>query len=153
MLTARKPSIWKQHYDISADGTPLTTWNARMWKNGGSFELWGRAFEVGANMWGSKYGMSTKDGAEVAKADRVGRKHWTVQAGGRTYEFSRTSAWKREQALLDASGRQVGSVRRPSTWRTDVEADLPGLPPEVAVFVLVVVLTMWDQQDSAAAAT
>ena len=53
--------------------------------------------------------------------------------------------------LQDASVRQVGSVRRPSMWRSDVQADLPGLPPEVQVFALVVVPTMWEQQDAVAA--
>jgi hypothetical protein len=37
-------------------------------------------------------------------------------------------------------------------WRGDAVADLPGLPPPVQVFVLAVVLSMWDAQAAAASA-
>jgi hypothetical protein len=40
----------------------------------------------------------------------------------------------------------VGSVRRNSIWRSDAVADLPGLPLTVEVFVLAVVLAMWDSE-------
>jgi hypothetical protein len=36
-------------------------------------------------------------------------------------------------------------------WRGDVAADLPGLPPAVQIFVLAVVLTMWDWSSGGAA--
>ncbi len=42
-------------------------------------------------------------------------------------------------------------MRRTSAWRGDVAADLPGLPLPVQVFVLGVVITMWDAQAAAAA--
>jgi hypothetical protein len=38
----------------------------------------------------------------------------------------------------------VGSVRRKSMWRIGAVTDLPGLTTPVEVFVLAVVLTMWD---------
>ena len=38
-----------------------------------------------------------------------------------------------------------------SRWRRDAVADLPDLPLAVQVFVVVVVLTMWDAQATAAA--
>jgi len=43
----------------------------------------------------------------------------------------------------------VGSVRRTSFWRGDVAADLPGLPLPVQIFVVGVVITMWEQQAAA----
>jgi hypothetical protein len=43
----------------------------------------------------------------------------------------------------------TGSLRRTSTWRGDAVADLPGLPPLVALFALVVVLTSWDMASAA----
>jgi hypothetical protein len=40
----------------------------------------------------------------------------------------------------------AGSVRRISTWRGEAEADLPGLPLPVQVFVLVSLLAVWDEE-------
>ena len=150
MLEARKASVWKNRYDIIADGRRLATWDESSWKAGGTVELDGRRYEVRANMWGNKYGMVDADGTPVASADRVGRKNWTVEAGGRTYEFHRASMWRQEEEL-HSEGRRVGSVKRSSIWRGDAVADLPGLPRPVEVFVLAVVLTMWDSAAAAAA--
>ena len=152
MLEAKKASVWKNRYDIIADGRLLATWDASSWKAGGTVELGGRRYEVRANMWGSKYGMVDQDGTPIASADRVGRKNWTVEADGRTYEFHRASMWRQEEEL-HLEGRRVGSVRRKSMWRGDVVVDLPGLPPTVAVFVLAVVITMWDRAAAATTST
>ncbi|HEV2089171.1 MAG TPA: hypothetical protein VGR21_12735 [Cryptosporangiaceae bacterium] len=150
MLEARKTSVWKNTYEITADGRPLARWDGSVWKAGGQFELDGQRYQVRGNMWGSKYGMVTEDGTPVAAAERVGRKRWTVEADGRTYEFQRASIWRNEQQLLVA-GQPVGSVKRKSMWRNDAVADLPGLPVPVQVFVLAVVLPMWDWDDATAA--
>jgi len=130
-------------------GGGLATWDSSSWKTGGTVELDGRRYEVRANMWGSKYGMVDEFGTPIASADRVGRKNWTVEADGRTYEFHRPSAWRNDQEL-HFEGRRVGSVKRISAWRGGAVTDLPGLPLPVEVFVLAVVLTMWDQAADAA---
>ena len=150
MLEATKPSIWRNNYDITVDGRPLARWEGSLWKAGGTFELDGRRYHVRSNMWGSTYGMADDDDTAVATADRVGRKRWTVEADGLTYAFQRPSLWRSEEELL-SEGRRVGSVTRTSIWRSDAVADLPGLPLPVQVFVLVVVLTTWDQDASSAA--
>jgi hypothetical protein len=151
MLEARKASVWKNRYAITEDGRPLATWDGSSWKADSSFELEARRYVVRANMWGNTYGMVDQDGIPIASADRVGRKRWTVDADGRTYHFQRASVWRSEEEL-HSGGRRVGSVRRKSTWRGDAVAvaDLPGLPLPVAVFVLGVVLTMWDSAAAAA---
>lgn len=151
MLEAKKVSVWKNRYDIIADGRWLATWDKSSWKAGGTVELEGWRYEVQANLWGSKYGMAAEDGTRIASADRVGRKNWTVEADGRTYEFRRASPWRQEEEL-HCEGRRVGSVKRNSIWRGSAMADLPGLPLSVQVFVLAVVLTKWDS-DAAVAAT
>jgi hypothetical protein len=150
MIEARKASVWKNRYDIIADGRRLATWDGSSWKTGGTVELDGRRYEVRANLWGSKYGMADENGTRIASADRVGRKNWTVEADGRTYEFRRASVWRQEEELL-SEGRRVGSVKRKSIWRSDAVADLPGLPLSIEVFVLAVVLTMWDSDAAIAA--
>jgi hypothetical protein len=151
MLTASKVSVWRNRYDLALDGSPLATWEGRVWKTGGTFDLAGRSYDVRSNTWGTRFEMTDQVGVTVAAADRVGRKRWSVEAGGRTYRFQRTSFWHSEETLM-ADDQPVGSVRRTSVWRGDAAADLPGLPLPVQVFVLVVVLTMWDSQAATAAA-
>jgi hypothetical protein len=149
MLEAKKASVWRNRYNITSAGLPLVTWDGSAWKHGGTFELAGQRYSVRGNMWGSKYGMVDEHGTRVASADRVGRKHWTVEVQGQTYSFRRVSMWRNEEELL-VEGRRVGSVKRTSVWRRDAVADLPGLAPPVQIFVLAVVLTMWDEQAAAA---
>lgn len=142
--------MWKNRYDITADGEQLATWDESSWKTGGTLELDGRHYEVRANMWGTRYELVDGDGTAIASADRVGRKSWTVEADSRSYEFHRVSMWRQEEELR-SDGQRVGSVRRKSIWRGDAVADLPGIPRPVEVFVLAVVLTMWDLAAASAA--
>jgi hypothetical protein len=150
MLQARKVNVWRNRYELASDGQPLTTWDRRTWRTGGTFELAGRRYDVRGNVWATRFEMTDEFGMNVAAADRVGRKRWTVEASGRSYQFQRASLWRSEQMLV-TDGRPVGSVRRASAWRGDAVAELPGLPLPVQVFVLVVVLTMWDSSEAAAA--
>jgi hypothetical protein len=122
-----------------------------MWRSGGTFELEGRTYTIRSNGWGTKYTMTTGSDRVVASAERVGRKNWTVQAGGHTYSFQRTSIWRQEQSLL-RQGRTTGMIKRTSSWRSDATAELPELEPAVRVFVFAVVLTMWDNTRAAAGA-
>lgn len=150
MLEARKVSLWRNRYEIVADGQSLAMWEGRVWRSGGAFELAGRRYDVNSNVRGTRFEMTDEASMTAATADRVGRKRWTVEASGRTYRFQRVSWWRSEE-LLVADGRPVGSVRRVSRWRGDAVADLPDLSLPLQVFVVVVVLTMWDAQAAAAA--
>jgi hypothetical protein len=89
---------------------------------------------------------------EVALVERAGRKYWTVQSGGRTYEFRRASIWGKEQELV-VDGVKVGSVRRTSGWTGAIKADLPGMPLPVQICVVGVQIAIWREQQSAAAAS
>ncbi len=85
----------------------------------------------------------------MAQADGLGRRRWTVTASGVVHQFQRASVWRSDQLLL-AGEQPVGVVRRTSSWFGRAEADLPGLPVPVQVFVLVVLLTRWDNTEAAA---
>ena len=152
MLRAKKISVWRSRYEITADERIVATWEGSMWKTGGTFELDGRRYEIRGNVWGSRYGMVTDGGTAVASADRVGRRRWTVEAGGQVYTFERASIWRQDQ-VLHSEGRGIGRIRRTGMWRGDATADLPGIPLPVQLFMLAVVLTMWDQQAAAGAAS
>jgi hypothetical protein len=152
MLEARKPSVWRSRYDILSDGRPLTTWQPSHWRPGGRFTLDRQEFEVRSNAWGTKYTMTNQSRVPIASAEGVGRKHWTVTAGGQTYHFERTSIWRSEEQLI-MQGRRAGFVRRVGMWRGDTIADLPGLPLPVQVFVLGLLVTKWDQASASAASS
>lgn len=102
-----------------------------------------------ANAWATQYQMTADGGSVTATANRVGRKHWTVEALGQTYQFQRSGFWRPEELLI-ANGQPVGTIRRTSNWRGGATASLPGLPLPVAVFVLVVNLAKWDAQAAVA---
>ena len=143
MLAAKRAGFWRGDYELSAGGRPLTRWNARIWRGGGTFDIEGRRYEVRAVRFGSRYEFRDRTGMPLAVANRVGRKRWNVEAEGRTYTFERASFWRSEERLV-VDGRPVGTVRRLGAFRGDAVADLPGLPLPLQVFVFTVVLSAWD---------
>lgn len=151
MLTAQQSDFWGRTYVISLDGVELTQFNPKQWGAGGTFHLDGTPYELTSNMWGATYALTTTGDKVIATAEKVGRKHWTVESEGRVYQFERISMWRGDQALM-ASGQQVGTLRRAKGWKLGVAAELPTLPVPVRVFVVAVVLTMWRAQAAAAAA-
>ncbi|GAA0584756.1 hypothetical protein GCM10010172_82180 [Paractinoplanes ferrugineus] len=151
MLTAERTGLLRGRYQLSADGQPVAVWDPSWWRTGGDFDVQGRRYQVRANGWGTKYRMLDETGGEVALVERAGRKHWTVRAGGRTFEFRRASIWGNQQDLL-ADGVRVGSLRRTSAWSGAIEADLPGMPLPVQICVVGVQIAIWQAQQSAAAA-
>src|SRR5437773_2813916 len=143
MLTAEKPSPWGRPYDISVGGRHIARWEPSWWKSGGVFDLDGQRYQVHGNALGSRFELIGPTGQPLAAAQRVGSKLWTVQAGTDTYRFRRASIWRGDQELL-LGDQAVGSIRRGSMWRRSAVAELPGMPQPVQVFVLCVVLAMWD---------
>jgi len=149
MLTAERMSMFRGRYRMSSDGRPVAEWDPSWWRTGGDFEVDGRRFTVRANGSGTKFRMLDQAGEEVARVERAGRKHWTVVAEGRTYEFRRASHWGNQQELL-ADGVKVGSLRRTGSWSGDIEADLPGMPLPVQICVVGVQIAIWRAQQAAA---
>ncbi|BBH71380.1 hypothetical protein ACTI_80650 [Actinoplanes sp. OR16] len=151
MLKAERKSMWRSQYDLFQDGVPVAFWDSSVWKSGGRFTLDGRDYQVRSNAWGSKYSMTDGSGAVVASAAKVNRKNWTVEAGGRVYDFQRTSIWRNEQQMLH-NGIPVGVIKRTSSWTGNLEADLPGLPLAIQIFVLGVLIAVAEASAAAAAA-
>jgi hypothetical protein len=147
-MEARKVSVWRSRYSVTERGREIAIWDSSVWKNGGEFELEGHLFQVKSNAWGNRYSMVDDSGAVVASADRVGRKRWSVEAGGQTYQFRRRSPWSSEEELVLGDTR-VGSVRKTSFWRGDIDVELPTLTTAVQLFVLGVIISAWDAQAAA----
>ncbi len=150
MLMAKRTSIWRANYEVTQDSHLVARWDGSLWRSGGDINVAGQEFQVRGNAWGSRFSMLDKAGGVIASAERVGRKRWSVTAGAVTYQFQRASIWSEAQDLL-VDGRKVGSVRKVSLWRGDVAVDLPGVPLPVQVFVLGVLVTMWQAHSAAAA--
>ncbi|MEU4242542.1 hypothetical protein [Actinoplanes sp. NPDC026619] len=151
MLVAERVSMWRGRYRMVADGREIATWDPSWWRTGGDFEVDGHRFGVRANGWGTKYRMLDEAGNEVALVERAGRKHWSVRADGRTYEFRRASMWGNQQEML-LDGVTVGSMRRTSGWTGAIEADLPGMPLPLQIFVVGAQIARWQAEQSAASA-
>ena len=54
MLEARRVGLWRNRYEIIADGQPLAMWDGRVWRSGGTFDLAGRRYDVKSNVWGTR---------------------------------------------------------------------------------------------------
>ena len=101
-----------------------------------------------ASVWRNSYDI-TVDSRPLARWDGSSWKAGgTFELDGRRYDV-RTNMWATTYVMAD--GVPVGSVKRNSMWRSDTVADLPLLPLPVQVFVLAVVLTVWDQAASSGA--
>jgi hypothetical protein len=154
MLYAQRRGSLKYEYGIVDEtGKLLTMWIQKALQQAGEFELDGARYTVRTAGWTQRQAsLITADGTVLAEADGVGRKRWTVQAGGVVHNFERASILRSDQALVNAGQQQIGLIRRAGFWGQRAQADLPGLPLPVAVFALVVTLMLWERNDSAAAA-
>jgi hypothetical protein len=150
MLEATKQGFLGNRYDIHADGQPVAAWNSKFWRSGGEITLAGHRYSVDATMFTNRFTMRDAQGTVVATAEKAGRKNWTVVADGKPHRFRRSSLMGNRQDLL-VGDNAVGSIRRTGFWRNTVEADLPTLSLPAQVFVVGVMVSVWNSQDSAAA--
>jgi hypothetical protein len=143
MIEARRVSALSGRYELVADGERVATWERSGWRPGGMLELDGRRYVLRADPGGRTCSLVGSGGARIASADRVGRRSWSIEAAGRTYSFRRALPWWQRQELV-VDGRPVGSLRRTNPWRRGAVAELPGVPLDVGLFAVAVVLTQWD---------
>jgi hypothetical protein len=145
VLRASRAGLLSTRYEITDDDRPVCTWKPSRFFGGGAFELDGQQYEVTRGGWtGRRYRLLDAAGEVVALAEGIGRTFWTVEIGEEVHTFERPSPWRRDQALV-RDGAPVGAVRRTSAWFGEAEAELPGLPLAVQVFVLVSLLAVWDE--------
>lgn len=153
LYAQRRGAFDNSHGIVDESGKLIAFWNPKTFRQAGEFELLGARYTVQTAGWAyQRASLLGSDGAVLAEADGVGRKRWTVLAGGTTHDFERTSIWRADQALVNAGQQRIGLIRRAGFWGQRAEADLPGLPLPVAVFALILVLMLWERNDSAAAA-
>ncbi|WP_037359534.1 hypothetical protein [Amycolatopsis orientalis] len=120
MLRLKKSGRTK--YEITSDGRPLTVIEGR---SGGQFRLDGGSYLIRRRL--RTYRLLTADGSVLASAHRPGTRSWSVETAGSVLRFRRTG--RRDHDQVDEAGNTLGTV-------TAESADLPGVEPELQVFVL-----------------
>jgi hypothetical protein len=91
--------------------------------------------------------------AEIAQAERAGAmsRVWHIRSTAGSYDLTKPSWWRRAYELR-SEGRIVGSIQQQGFLKRSATTDLPSqMAIELRVFILVVVLTLWRREDSAAA--
>jgi hypothetical protein len=140
---ARRPSaLTASRWAVTRDGVPLTEIRGSVWGRRGQVTLAGRDYTIRTSWTGTRYELRPAGGAgsssedvPIARAERVGRKEWTISADDTVHRFRRASWWRGDQDLV-VGGHVLGSIRRAGGWRGGAVADLPGLPEVVGVFAL-----------------
>jgi hypothetical protein len=142
VLFARHRGAPRLHYRIAKDGRSLTTWTPLHKGSGGAFVLDGIEYRVDAIEGRSGAVLEVVDGPSVALAEGLGRAPWTVRTHDGTFTFDRTlDRWTEQQLIV--RGRSVGAVRQAGRSGQHAEAELPGVPDPVAVFVMAIMLDRW----------
>ncbi|MFE3171833.1 hypothetical protein ACFXPA_43695 [Amycolatopsis sp. NPDC059090] len=116
MLRIAKSGLSK--YQITSDGRPLTVVEGR---SGGQFQLDGTSYRIRRRL--GMYQLLAADGSVLASTRRPGARSWSVESGNEVLRFRRTG--RRDHARVDEAGSVSVSA-----------ADLPGVEPELQVFVL-----------------
>lgn len=116
MLHIDKSGLTK--YEITSDNRPLTVVEGR---SGGQFRLDGTGYRIRRRL--GTYQLLAADGSVLASTRRPGARNWSVESGSEVLRFRRTG--RRDHARVDEAGTVSAS-----------SADLPGVAPELQVFVL-----------------
>jgi hypothetical protein len=141
MLRVKQVGFLAPDYDVFSNDESLTLYETSMWRAGGTFTLDAVVYEARCNLMASWWDLTTGDKL-VARAGSLLRAQWTIQADGHSYRFQRAGLFRREFEYL-RDDAVVGFIRRPSMWNNDIEADLPGLPLVLQVFLVGVCVVAW----------
>ena len=149
MLQSTRRGFFGHSYEISEYGRPAATVIGTR-REGCTFEADGEHFRVTRE--GRKAFTLTGPAGEIAKAERVGGRTWTVSSLYVPLELVRTSIWK-ETWELRRFGEPVGSLGKDGAFKNTSTADLPDdLPLPLRLFIVCLVETLWERSRQAAAA-
>lgn len=145
MLAAREVAKWTNRFAVTRDGRRVTTYDSvQRPADPGSFTLDGRRYALPGSIWDDRLTLLDEHAAVAAVADSAGS-GWTVTAGGQTYHLRRTAFWGGSYQL-DAGDLPIGTVRRNGRWQRGFDLDLPGLPTQLQIFMLALVVARWDKR-------
>ncbi|WP_182358937.1 hypothetical protein [Tomitella gaofuii] len=152
MLVTTQTDSWGMRHEIDYGAPGPAYYRASAWGNAGAVTVAGRELHLRSSITGSRQTLLDGD-RELATAEHVGRKNWTVtSADGRVFRFRRTGFWQQSHTRVDdqtlvghptATRGSTSTIRVTGVGRSTLTADLPGLPPEAQVCVAVVLLNTW----------
>ncbi|MFL6122899.1 hypothetical protein [Actinophytocola sp.] len=146
MLRARRRGFFRREYEVYADDTPVTVLTGAR-REGCEFTLSGAGFRVDRD--GRRHFLLTGPDGRIATADRQSGREWTVRTAGGELTLAKPSIWRSD---WEVRGAASGAIRQEGWFSRTYSADVPpDVPLPVAVFVLYVVLVIFERQASAAA--
>ncbi len=128
--------------------------NFRFWREQGDMRLGHGDFEVRREKATSGRFLLHGPSGVVAEASKPSawRNFFLVDYNGMRFELRKASVWFR-RFLVVAGTKEIGSVAPHSMWTRRAEAKLPeNWPLEVKLFVVWLVLAMWNREAGAAVA-
>lgn len=147
-MQARRRGVFKREYEIYSGGQLVTELTGRR-REGCEFSWSGTGYR--AERDGRKRFVLHGPDGQVATAERQTAREWTVRTAAGNLTLVKPSVWRSGWEIRH--GGTAGGIRHDGgftrTYTADVPADVP-LP--VAVFVLYVVLAIFERQAAAAAA-
>jgi hypothetical protein len=146
MLRARRHGFFRREYEVHADDAPVTVLTGG-WREGCEFTLSGGSFRVERD--GRRHFVLTGPDGRLATADRQSGREWLVRTAGGDLTLAKPSIWRSD---WEVRGSATGAIRQEGWFNRTYTADVPpDVPLPMAVFVLYVVLVMFERQASAAA--
>jgi len=151
MLTATPKSGFSWDFLIYDEGRLLTELDLSWFRERGNFTLHGKDFIVLRKGWLRSEFTLESEGQELATAEKTSAffRSFQVNLSGQSMELRAASPLTRRFLLVDATGRQIGSVV-PNHWFTrrctidfPDDIDLP-----VRVFLFLLVLFLWRRAAS-----
>jgi len=147
MLRARRRGLFRREYEVFADDAPVTVL-AGARQEGCEFSLGGAGFQVERD--GRKRFLLYGPEGQLAAAERVTGREWTVRTPDGNLTLEKPSFWR---SGWEIHGTSTGEIRHEGAFARTYTADVPpDVPLPVAVFVLYVVLVIFERQARAAAA-
>ncbi|MGH8907961.1 MAG: hypothetical protein ACRD0K_15955 [Egibacteraceae bacterium] len=152
-MQAVPTSVFSSRYIVSEDGATVADVQHASLRERATVRIGDRSLEL--TRLGLVRGslVLMEHGVEIAQAERAGAmsRVWHLRSASGSCDLTKPSWWSRAYELR-SEGRTVGSIQPEGFLRRGAIADLPsGMAIEFRVFVLVVVLTLWRREDSAAA--
>lgn len=148
MLQARRRGFFKQVYELSEHGRPLTELPVK--REGTRFLLAGIEYRIVRD--GRKRFVLEGPGGHVATAAQVRGREWALQSAVGTFTLTQPSMWHSVWELAHG-GRPLGRIRRDGHFTSATTADLaPDVPLVLRVFAYYVVLMILARAAAAAAA-
>jgi hypothetical protein len=149
MLRARRRGIFRREYEVSSDGTQVTSLTGGR-RESCEFSVADKAYRV-ERVDRRRFRLIAADG-HVATAERRSGREWVIQAATGNLTLVKPSLWRSGWEIRQR-GSTRGEIRHDGAFKRTFSAGVPAdVPMPVAIFALYVALAIFERQAAAAAA-